>query len=94
MEFFKRLNEFHEHVKAMRMQNQELNEIKQDQVSSFGLALILIQNLKIPEAQQALNAQLQRIRTQLDDERAFVESELGSIESNFFAAEKDRVREK
>jgi hypothetical protein len=50
--------------------------------------------IQIPSAQKALNAQLQLIHTQLNEEKAFIENELTSIETNFFAAEKDRVREK
>lgn len=35
MEFFKRLHDFHEHVKTMRVQNQGLSQIRQEQVSRF-----------------------------------------------------------
>jgi hypothetical protein len=35
------LHEFHEHVKAMRMQNQEMSEIKQDQVRHLRVFLII-----------------------------------------------------
>jgi hypothetical protein len=49
---------------------------------------------QINEAQDTVQSHLQLIKGQLAEERAFVESELNSIEANFFAAEKDRVREK
>lgn len=41
-----------------------------------------------------MHDQILLITGPLAEERAFLENELQSIEANFFASEKDRVREK
>lgn len=97
MEFFKRLHDFHEHVKRLQATNQGLQEIKSNEVSSFLYPrhfLITYLTLQIPKTQSLVHEQLGLIEGPIAEERSYVESELNSIEANFFAAERDRVREK
>ncbi|KAI6207377.1 hypothetical protein M3Y96_00002700 [Aphelenchoides besseyi] len=79
MDFFRRLQQFHDEVKKLRAQN---------------AAWRCIQKTEIPEVRIALQTQNDLICGQLNEERNFIESELSEIEANFFQAERDRVREK
>jgi hypothetical protein len=79
MDFFKRLHDFHDHVKNLKAQQQQMKQVESSQIAN---------------TLDSLDTQLRLITGPLAEERVFVENELASIEGNFFAAERDRVREK
>uniref|UniRef100_A0A915EGS7 Calponin-homology (CH) domain-containing protein n=1 Tax=Ditylenchus dipsaci TaxID=166011 RepID=A0A915EGS7_9BILA len=79
MEFFNRLQLFHDKVKDLKVQNDQWDTIS---------------SLQINGVLESLNQQLVNVQNILDPERQMLESEISALEGNFFQLEHDRVRQK
>ncbi|KAI1723212.1 calponin homology (CH) domain-containing protein [Ditylenchus destructor] len=79
MDFFNRLQTFHDNVKKIRQQNAEWNAITSSEIDTVLSAL---------EEERSL------ISEELNQEMQILEVEIASLEGSFFQLEHDRVREK